>query len=72
MDDQQDPFEARQAWLDRLDAANETAESEASLDLGRYSFDLGRRPRGCGIHGDPTDSGRCATCDAERDRRSEE
>lgn len=26
MDDQQDPFEARQAWLDRLDAAAETAD----------------------------------------------
>mgnify|MGYP001222987541 CR=1 FL=1 len=35
----------------------------ALLDVGPLRFNLADRPRRCGIHGDDTTSGRCATCD---------
>lgn len=41
--------------------------AEAELEIGGLTFELGERERRCGIHGDPTRSGRCPACDAERE-----
>ena len=38
--------------------------SEASIEIGGLAFELGRKPLRCGLHGDPIEEGRCATCDA--------
>lgn len=37
-----------------------------ALIIGTLRFDrIGQSERRCGIHGDPTGSGRCASCDDE-------
>lgn len=60
------------AWAD---AAEEEAERqagrfedhqaavEATLEVGGLIFGLGPTVRRCGLHGDPTTSGRCRSCD---------
>lgn len=37
------------------------------MDVTDFAEHLGRPERRCGIHDDDTTSGRCPTCDADRD-----
>lgn len=38
--------------------------AEGQLEIGGLTFELGRKPLRCGLHGEPIEEGRCATCDA--------
>lgn len=43
------------------------ADDRPVLEVGGLSIPVGPGPVRCGIHGDPTGSGRCASCDEEAD-----
>lgn len=54
-------------WEDGTSRAYRPDDDRPVLEVGRLSIPVGPGPVRCGIHGDPTGSGRCASCDEETD-----